>query len=78
MSLIQTTLNFQGRLIKTQKAIVQYDPFKKRNVYFLPLTGKSLVFNARNKLKLFLAGDLELKDELFIKNRFVEDNKRNH
>ena len=77
MPLIQTTLNFQGQLIKTQKAIVQYDPFKKRNVYFLPSTGKSLAFNARNKRKLYLSGDLELKDELFINNRFVKDNKRN-
>ena len=77
MPLIQTTLNFQGQMIKSQKATVQYDPFKKRNVYFLPRTGKSIAFNTKNKHKLFVAGDLDLKDKLFINNRFVKDNKRN-
>ena len=74
---VQSTLDFQGKIVKSQYAAMQYDPYRKQNMYFLPKTGKSYVVNAKNKRKLFLAGELELKGELFINNRFVKDNAHN-
>ena len=65
------------KLLKHRKAIIQYDPFKKMDLYFVPRTGKSYVVSAKNKRKLFLDGDLELQGELFINNRFVKDNAKN-
>ena len=77
MQKVQSTLNFQGKIVKSQHAVIQYDPFKKQDMYFLPKTGKSYVVNAKNKRKLYLSGNLELKNELFINNRFVKDNAQN-
>ena len=77
MTKYQTTLNFNDQLVRSQKAYIMYDPFKMKNVYFVPRTSKTLSMNASNKRKLFLAGDLELHSELFINNRFVKDSKHN-
>ena len=77
MTKIQQTLDFQGKIVNTQKAIIQYDPYKRKQMYFVPRTGKSYVVSSKNKHKLFSSGDLELKGELFINGRFVKDNAKN-
>ena len=74
---IQATIDFQGKLEKSQKAIIQYNPYKRRELYFVPRTGKSYVVSPKNKRMLYLAGDLDLQGELFINNRFVKDTPRN-
>ena len=73
----QLTLNLNGQLVRSRKAYIEYDPFKKRKVYFVPRTGKSYVINATNKRKLFLAGDLDLQGEIFLNSRIVKDSARN-
>ena len=77
MTKIQQTLDFQGKIVNTQKAIIQYDPYKRKQMYFVPRTGKSYVVSSKNKHKLFSSGDLELKGELFINGRFLKANAKN-
>ena len=72
MTKIKFMLDFQGKNVNSQKAMIQYDPYKRKQMYFVPRTGKSYVVSSKNKHKLFCSGDLELKSELFINSRFIK------